>query len=62
MAALDLDVLLFDTTSIWAPGQLEKADVEADRTIRSLYNCLGEMMAAWPTVLVAEDEKQSDSR
>lgn len=65
MAALGSDVLRFDTTSTWAPGQLEKADVEADRTvsiIRSLSSCLSKMTAAWPTVLVAGDEKPSDSK
>ena len=53
-------MLHFDTTSTWAPGHLEEADVDTDRavaTIRSLCSCLGDMTAAWPTVLVAEDEK-----
>ena len=51
----------FDTTSERAPGHLEKANVEADRTVRSLCSCPDEMLAAWPTVLVAEDEKWSGS-
>lgn len=34
--------------------------MEAERIVRSLCSCLDEMMAAWPCVLVAEDEKWSD--
>lgn len=55
------DVPRFDTTSEWALGHLEEANVEADRTVRSLCSCLDEMLAAWPTAPVAEDEKWADS-